>query len=242
MVLSRSARQAPAYPTVSPRFTSRTVSTVVSSVIDGLEPVLCARSHRRTAKRRTARGPAAPSRPAHRGQPSDAGGVADAGRAGDALRSRFGVGERRFETVDLLAVSSATARSSARARCVITRSSSAGTVSARSRASAAGNASGPKPQAVHARVDLDPDDESVGAAMRLEQLELQRIVDHELEAMMRGLGELLGAEHAFEQHDGRAHAGGCAAPCLLRAAPPRNCRHRRAPAPSTRARDRRHWP
>ena len=38
MVLSRSARQAPAYPTVSPRFTSRTVSTVVSSVITGLSP------------------------------------------------------------------------------------------------------------------------------------------------------------------------------------------------------------
>ena len=25
--------------------------------------------------------------------------------------------------------------------------------------------------------------------------------------MMRGLGELLGAEYAFEQHDGRTHAG-----------------------------------
>ena len=53
--------------------------------------------------------------------------------------------------------------------------------------------------------------------MRLQQLELQRIVDHELEAMMRGLGELLGAEHAFEQHDGRAHAGGAQRHALFEA-------------------------
>ena len=32
---------------------------------------------------------------------------------------------------------------------------------------------------------------------------------------MRGLGELLGAEHAFEQHDRRAHAGGAQRDALL---------------------------
>ena len=42
--------------------------------------------------------------------------------------------------------------------------------------------------------------------MRLEQLDLQRVVHDELEAMTRGFGQLLGAEHAFEQHDGRADA------------------------------------
>ena len=104
----------------------------------------------------------------------------------------------------------------------MTRSSSAGTVSARSRAQRRTESLGPETQAVHARVHLDPDDEAFGAAMRLEQFELQRVVHHQLEAMMRGLGELLGAEHAFEQHDGRTHAGAAQRDALFQS------RHREA--------------
>ena len=46
------------------------------------------------------------------------------------------------------------------------------------------------------------------AAHLLQQLELQRIVHHQLEAMVRRLLQLRGAEHALEQHDGRRDAGG----------------------------------
>ena len=56
-------------------------------------------------------------------------------------------------------------------------------------------------ETVHARVDLDPQHEAVRAGNLLEQLDLQGIVDHEIEAMARRFHQMLGREHPFEQHD-----------------------------------------
>src|SRR5207237_3061918 len=42
----------------------------------------------------------------------------------------------------------------------------------------------------------------------LEELDLRDIVHHELEALPRGLLELLGAEHALEEHDRLSNAAG----------------------------------
>src|SRR5205823_7337706 len=55
-----------------------------------------------------------------------------------------------------------------------------------------------KPETIHAGVDLDPEHEALRAARALEELDLRDIVHHELEALPRGLLELLGAERSEE--------------------------------------------
>ena len=56
-------------------------------------------------------------------------------------------------------------------------------------------------ETVHARVDLDPQHEAMRTGDLFEQLDLQRIVDDEIEAMARRFHQMLGGEHTLEQHD-----------------------------------------
>ncbi len=65
-----------------------------------------------------------------------------------------------------------------------------------------------KTQAIHAGIDLDPGGHLRVARQGVEQLELLEAVHHQLEARLRGGGELVGAEHAFEQQDAIGESGG----------------------------------
>ena len=70
-------------------------------------------------------------------------------------------------------------------------------------------------EAVHAGVDLDPQHEAVRAGRLLQQLDLQRIVHHQIEAVARRLQQLLGGENPLEQHDRLCDSGGAQRQALL---------------------------
>ncbi len=140
-------------PRVSPRFTSRTVSTVVSSVIAGLESELGRGLVPRTARRRTAPGPGRTQSPCASRPAEDAGRIGDAALE-RAAGARHGASRRRaicsrgHRLVEFIGTRQVRHHAQLRRR----------TVSARSVAQRGGKFLGPKPEAVHAGVDLDPDD------------------------------------------------------------------------------------
>ncbi len=74
---------------------------------------------------------------------------------------------------------------------------------------------GAKTQPVHARVDLDPDDEAMRADELFEQLDLQRVVDHEVEAVPCGFQHMLGGKDPFKQNNRLGDAFGTQCQTLL---------------------------
>ena len=60
---------------------------------------------------------------------------------------------------------------------------------------------GPETEAIHPGIDLDPDQEARSARVFLQQLDLQRIVHHEVEPVPRNFQQLFGRKHTFEQDD-----------------------------------------
>jgi len=72
-------------------------------------------------------------------------------------------------------------------------------------------------EAVHAGVDLDPGRDDVRARVRFEHLELLETVHHQVEALLRGRGQLRGAEHALEQQDAVGEPRGAQCQAFLKA-------------------------
>ena len=63
-------------------------------------------------------------------------------------------------------------------------------------------------EAVHPRVELDPCRDDCGSRPGFEQFELLDAVHHQVEVLLGGHRELLGAENALEQQDPVGEAGG----------------------------------
>ena len=109
-------------------------------------------------------------------------------------------------------------RSSARARCVIRRSSRGAGSQHADALERGGEVLRREAQAVHAGVDLEPQREAPGARRHCSSSSIwQRIVHHEVEPVVRGVLQLRAAEHPLEQHDARSDAGGAQRHGLLQA-------------------------
>ena len=65
----------------------------------------------------------------------------------------------------------------------------------------------PKAEAVHAGVNLEPQNEGVHRARLLQKLNLPRIVHDKIKCRARGIGELFAGECAFQEHDRLFDAG-----------------------------------
>ncbi len=97
-------------------------------------------------------------------------------------------------------------------------------------------------QAIHAGIDLDPGGHLRVARQGVEQLELLEAVHHQLEARLRGGGELLRAEHAFEQQDAIGEPGGAQCEPFADPRDGETVGFGERLAPPARGRDRRRWP